>query len=91
MYLRTPRALVEGSWIVMFSASIGGGSRCTTSYYRAGTPSYTSSEGPARLLYCSLANDPSQTQALISAKEQVTSIYRDAEKEGLLGNLYTAP
>ena|SRR5215204_1612939 len=44
----TPHALVEGSQIAMFSASIGGGSRGTTSY-RAGTPSYTSSEGPARL------------------------------------------
>jgi hypothetical protein len=38
MYLQTPRVLVEGSWIAMFSASIGGGSRGTTSYYRAGTP-----------------------------------------------------
>ena len=30
MYLQTPRVLVEGSWIAMFSASIGGGSRGTT-------------------------------------------------------------
>src|SRR5919107_3851605 len=27
MYLQTPRALVEGSWIAAFSASIGRGSR----------------------------------------------------------------
>jgi hypothetical protein len=30
--------------------------------YRAGTPSYTLSEGPARLLYCSMASTPSQTE-----------------------------
>jgi len=64
MYLKTPHALVQdfGPIAIVFNASkagvvVGAPQR----YYRAGTPSYTSSECPARLLYCSLENSPSQT------------------------------
>src|SRR5215207_6693371 len=65
MYLQTPRVLVEGSWIAMFSASIGGGSRGTTSYYRAGTPSYTTSEGPARYSLSLFTHTPPRRNLLL--------------------------
>ena len=39
--------------------------RAWSRYYRAGTPSYLSSEGPARFLYRSLQNSPSRTSPIV--------------------------
>src|SRR5918997_5728278 len=54
IYHDNPGALVQSSELAMFSAStVGVAVGAPQGYYRAGTPSYTSSEGPARLSHYS--------------------------------------
>ena len=51
-----------------------GVSEAAEHYYRASTPLlHTSSEGPARLLYCSLENSPSKLMLMLAAPSQASN------------------
>ena len=51
-----PHVVVQARCLELATIGVAVGASLVN--YRAGTPSYTSSEGPARLLYCSLASTP---------------------------------
>jgi hypothetical protein len=55
-----PHVVVQARCLELATIGVAVGASLVN--YRAGTPSYTSSKGPARPLYCSLASTPSQTE-----------------------------